>query len=128
MNRYAFYVDGFNLYHVIDRYHPDCKWLNVFQMIRSLIPRSAKVENIYYFSAIVDWKPKRSNRQNAYLNALKTSNVKVVLGKFKKKDRKCKDCGVKYIAHEEKQTDVNIALQVFEDAMQNNFDCLLLRD
>lgn len=126
MNRFCFYVDGFNLYHVIKRYHPNLKWLNIHQMLSSFIPKSAKVELVYYFSAYAEWIPERVVKHKKYVAALRTTDVKIILGKFKAKERKCKKCDFEYISHEEKQTDVNIALQVLDDAMQDKFDSAVI--
>jgi len=44
------------------------------------------------------------------------------MGQFKAKDRSCRSCGAKWIAHEEKETDVNIALWLLCEAYEDNFD------
>ena len=54
MNRYSFYIDGANLFHVIDHYHAEYKWLDLFQMVRSVIPRSCVLETVYYFTSITE--------------------------------------------------------------------------
>ncbi len=44
------------------------------------------------------------------------------MGHFKEKDRECKNCHRRWIAHEEKETDVNIALWLLREAYKDNFD------
>ncbi|GAA2880506.1 hypothetical protein GCM10010837_37060 [Aminobacter niigataensis] len=44
------------------------------------------------------------------------------MGHFKAKNRKCKSCGAVWISHEEKETDVNIALWLVNEAYKDNFD------
>lgn len=42
------------------------------------------------------------------------------MGKFKEKDRSCNICSSMWNAHEEKETDVNIALYILDEAYQNH--------
>jgi uncharacterized LabA/DUF88 family protein len=43
-------------------------------------------------------------------------------GRFKDKDAHCKKCGASFVNKEEKQTDVNIAVYLFKEALANTFD------
>lgn len=122
MIRTAFYIDGFNLYHVIERYCPHCKWLDLRKMVCSLVSSNMEVSQICYFTALASWKPNGMARHQTYVAALKASGVKIVCGRFKEKERFCWKCKSMYPAHEEKQTDVNIALRMLEDAIDNRFD------
>lgn len=126
MGRTSFYVDGFNLYHVLDRFCPECKWLDLRRVLRSVIPASESISDLYYFSALAHWKPERVFRHRAYIDALKASGVAVVLGRFKDKERRCRLCQKSYVAHEEKRTDVNVALRMLEDAMDDRYDTAIL--
>ncbi len=49
-----------------------------------------------------------------------------VLGKFKEKDIHCKICGEYFKTHEEKQTDVNIALKMVSEAVLGHYDTAIL--
>jgi len=49
-------------------------------------------------------------------------NIEVIYGKFKVKDKKCPLCEQDYKGHEEKLTDVNLAIWLFENALKNSFD------
>jgi uncharacterized LabA/DUF88 family protein len=44
------------------------------------------------------------------------------MGNFKKKFPKCKKCLQKYTTHEEKESDINIAIEMLQDAFEDNFD------
>lgn len=44
------------------------------------------------------------------------------MGQFKSKDRSCKACGHRWVGHEEKETDVNIALWILREAYRDHFD------
>jgi hypothetical protein len=44
------------------------------------------------------------------------------MGKFKEKPRRCAKCGTTWVAHEEKETDVHIAITLVSDALTNKFE------
>lgn len=50
----------------------------------------------------------------------------MIFGKFKHRDRRCPNCGKTYRTFEEKQTDVNIALHLFETALEDRFDTAII--
>jgi hypothetical protein len=66
---------------------------------------------VYYFSAYAVWQPRKVGRHIAYVKALRAVGVTVVLGQFKQKDRRCPACNHTWVGHEEKETDVNIAIR-----------------
>lgn len=83
--------------------------------------------DIFYFSALPTWDADKTKRHQLYLDALRSENVEVVLGKFKKVTRRCLlGCnGNKYNTFqtfEEKETDVNIAIHLLEHGLTNKFD------
>lgn len=126
--RVIFYIDGFNLYHaLVGLGKPHLKWVNLRKLCQHFVsdPRHY-IEDIYYFSAYANRGYKVRERHEAYIQALESIGVKFILGKFKKKDRECKLCHHKWKANEEKQTDVNIALHILNDAHQNKFDKAVL--
>jgi hypothetical protein len=116
--RVSVYVDGFNLYHSTLQYaHPDCRWLNLWNLSNRLInPRHEEITAVYYFSALTTWIPDRAKKHLLYIHALRTVGVQDVLGKFNLRDRKCPLCKGRYQAHEEKKTDINIAITLLADA------------
>lgn len=123
------YIDGFNFYYGAIKDGPN-KWLDLqhyFQLLR----QDDNIQKIWYFTAMVSG-PSLS-RQEVYLEALKTSPlVDVVFGLYKKKRLKCRTqgctyTGVKeYLVPEEKGTDVNIALQMLDDAYQGLCERMVL--
>jgi hypothetical protein len=52
--------------------------------------------------------------------------VQVVKGNFKRKNLKCKVCFQPYTSHEEKETDVNIALRLLECFLNDECDTVVL--
>ena len=73
-----------------------------------------------------DWLPGAKARHLRYVKALIVEGVTPVMGKFKDKDRKCSKCGYRWKSHEEKETDVNIALALVNLAYQDKYDRALL--
>jgi uncharacterized LabA/DUF88 family protein len=126
--RVACFIDGFNLYHAIHRLKkPHLKWVNLWSLASVFIrPKSQRLENVYYFSAYADWLPDARQRHLRYVRALTAANVTPIMGKFKQKDRKCSKCKYTWLSHEEKETDVNIALNMLNLAYKNQYDRALL--
>ncbi len=81
---------------------------------------------VYYFTAYATWRPDAYARQRAYIRALDSVRVTTVLGKFKEKFRFCYTCGKRWTDHEEKETDVNVALYLVREAFRNSYDRALL--
>jgi uncharacterized LabA/DUF88 family protein len=131
MIRVVSFIDGFNLYHTIRRLRADhLKWVDLWQLSERLISkRTETLVAVYYFSAYAFWMPDREKRHRAYIGALESRGVTPVLGRFKPKDqpyRCCFGCYHKHPTHEEKETDVNIALYLLNDAYQDRYDAALL--
>jgi uncharacterized LabA/DUF88 family protein len=123
------YIDGFNLYYGAIKGGPH-KWLNLEHFFRALRP-SDQIQHIYYFTAMVDGPARQ--RQETYLRALSTlPTVTVIYGRHKIKQVKCKvhGCGHtglrEFNKYEEKRTDVNIAIQMLDDAYRNACDQFIL--
>lgn len=119
--RVSFFIDGFNLYHSLKQYTPNCRWLNLHALCESYLKPEEEIADIYYFTAL-SWKPEKIEKHKLYIKALRTVGVKVVLGEFKEVERHCNLCNQNYVAHEEKRTDVNIAMWLFEGGMKDLYD------
>ena len=130
-------IDGFNYYHKLSKhqkYNNVCvKWLDYMSLLKASIKSHLKTDNfdieVIFFTAIAGHRsPESQSRHKTYLKALKKSGIKVVLGEFKEKYiYPCKDCkqklpSEKILKHEEKHTDVNVAITLLEKAMINDFD------
>ena len=115
--RVSFLIDGFNFYHSL-RKTACSKWFDLNSLCDSqlhLFTGKAELEEIYYFSALATHlKPKDLKHHKIYIDALKTTDIIPVLGKFKKKDVFCHACKKSIEKHEEKQTDVSIAVKILE--------------
>lgn len=133
----TFLVDGFNLYHslcdAIDDGAPsEIKWLDICSLCKSFLSifndTSATAHEFYYFSSFTTYKgPGPVQRHGVYKRALEATGVKSVFGEFKDKRVRCEaSCKQEYIAHVEKQTDVNIALKLLEVFYTNSCDACLI--
>ena len=123
MKRVNVYIDGFNLYHAIDALKiPHLKWLDLAALSRSLLRNGETLGTVYYFSAFATWLPPAYARHRDYVAALKHQGVTPVMGHFKNKPRSCSACGAKWVGHEEKETDVHIAVRLVADALRDEFD------
>lgn len=122
-------VDGFNLYHSLHALRkPWLKWLDLWALAaRHCRPKTEALQAVYYFSAFAGWLPGPLRRHRTYVRALEAHRVTSVLGHFKQKNRSCKSCGAQWVAHEEKETDVNIAITLLRVAQKDQFDrCILV--
>ncbi len=126
--RAALYVDGFNLYHAIDDLKEDrLKWLSLYQLGQTIIRRKTEtLTKVVYFSAYAHHRsakdPSIVARHRQYVAALESTGVEVVLGNFKRKQKHCYACNSRWDSHEEKETDVNIAVRLVADAFRDEYD------
>lgn len=129
MERVIFFIDGFNLYHAIvgnNHKYAAYRWLNLEKLCRNFIRKDQCIKKIFYFSAFASWMPEKMKRHQIYVRALELNNVKFVPGKFKTKDKICLKCRKTFQTHEEKQTDVNIAIKLFQEAANDTFDTAIV--
>jgi 6-hydroxy-3-succinoylpyridine 3-monooxygenase len=116
------YIDGFNFYYGAVKGGPH-KWLNLQRFFTLLRPHD-DIRQIHYFTAMTIG-PTLPN-QKVYLRALETCPlVNTILGNYKAKTVTCTIPACTYAGDrrihtvEEKRTDVNIALQMLEDAYEH---------
>lgn len=123
MMRSSFFIDGFNFYHALRRLDgAHLKWVNLRALMERLTSKSEDISNIYYFSAYANWLPGPRRRHEQYVAALTAVDIDVIMGNFKKKDRFCNHCKRISVGHEEKETDVNIALCMLNEAYKDTYD------
>src|SRR4028119_1606805 len=99
MNRTAFLIDGFNLYHSAKNASGDLglsgagtRWLDIRGMCASYlhaIGDDAQIAGVFYFSALAEHlkavKPDVVARHLNFIECLKATSVTVELARFKKK-------------------------------------------
>lgn len=122
--RAAFYIDGFNLYHPInDLQQPHLKWLNLWELAALLIPKQSEtLVKVLYGTAIVTSDYDKITRHQQYLKALEQVGVTCITGAKAFEPASCRGCGRTWSEPKEKETDINIALSLFDDAYQDIFD------
>ncbi len=84
---------------------------------------------VSYYTALVENDPEGRGRQETYLAALAAHSgpeLEIVLGRFQRKSQKCRACGAAWASHEEKETDVNIAIGLVTAAASRAVDLALL--
>ena len=81
-----------------------------------------RLDAVWYFSVWYQLGTKASILQTQYHKQLKASGVSLVYGQYKQKRQKCSLCTNTFSHKEEKETDVNIALQVAYDAEDGCYD------
>ena len=135
MERVNIYVDGFNFYYGLknmrytDNEWQKFYWLNYVSFFEQFIGENQILQKVIYFAAPPPVDVDVKNRQKSLFKANKLLNpdrFELVMGRFYKKTLKCKICNAKYIAYEEKQTDVNIAIRLLRDSLLDNVDTLVL--
>lgn len=127
-SRVSCFIDGFNLYHAIDALNKDyLKWVDYFGLASAFImPSKEELAAVYYFSALPEWDPPKRERHEAFNDAIQAKGVQSIIGKFKKKRQRCPHCHETWNGHEEKETDVQIALYMMKSVLQKECDKILL--
>lgn len=128
MNRTAVFIDGFNLYHALQEKAETrkLKWLNLNKFSKCFLNPKDQLDKVYYFTAFATWDPEKVKKHQIYVKALKFVGVDVVLGAFRYVDKKCMLCNRIYQTFEEKRTDVNIAIKLFQTAIEDLWDTALI--
>lgn len=85
---------------------------------------------VYYFSALARHleavKPDVTVRHLAYIECLRSTGVQVELAQFKQKRTKCPHCSLVITRHEEKGTDVAVAVKLVELCATDQCDAVVL--
>jgi uncharacterized LabA/DUF88 family protein len=126
--RVVAYIDGFNLYHGMkEANYARFYWLNLSAMCRALLKPHQALSATKYFTSRVSLPAERAKRQGTYIEALQTlSDLYVFEGRYAPEVEKCDQCQALVYLHNEKMTDVNIAVEITKDAHANRFDAALL--
>jgi uncharacterized LabA/DUF88 family protein len=139
--RLAVLVDGFNLFHSIKSLVATgaatnaVKWLDLWALSESFkaqVSRGERVQlvSVDYFSAFASHKrdddPNHVIRHQVYLRALRNTGVKYHMHRFSGRDRDCKACGKKIRFHEEKETDVAIAIKLLRIFVEDAADYVVV--
>lgn len=127
--RVSVYIDGFNLYHGLKEHSKAraYRWLNLWSLSESLLLPGHQLERVVYFTSLPPWNQQKIARHQVYMDALRSTGVMVVEGRFQKDTRKCfAVCQLPFEVYVEKLTDVNIATRMIEDAVLDRTDWIYL--
>jgi uncharacterized LabA/DUF88 family protein len=131
MQRVIAYIDGFNLYFGLKearwrKYY----WLDVHRLCSKLLRPDQTLVHVKYFTSRVSASPNdpgKDRRQAAYLEALETvADTTEFFGQYLGKVITCRNCRSQWTSHEEKMTDVNIAVEMLTDAADDLFDVAMV--
>lgn len=137
--RTAIYVDGFNLYYSALKAERTLRWLDIRAMAQGALRPHNQIVLTRYFTAKVSATPSNAgapNRQDAYLRALQAHvpNLTVHLGTFRTERRRRPlaspqpggPATVEVLERCEKGSDVNLAVNLLNDAWADRFDCAVV--
>lgn len=127
------YVDGFNLYYGSLKNSP-YKWLDLCEYFRQTLPPGCVLEKVKYFTARVSALPNDPDapkRQDIYLRALRAHSgnlFQTIEGRFSVRNTRAPLAAppnkiVEIIKTEEKGSDVNLAVELVNDAWLDSFEC-----
>lgn len=142
MKRTKVYIDGYNLYYGLLK-GSKYKWLDLVSLSHCLLASDHEIVGVKYYTSIITPYPyerESIERQNVYIQALESNPlVSVVKGRYYKRtthlppaSKGCHDCEelrngyVRVYKFEEKQSDVNMAVQAVRDAAIDSVDTVVL--
>jgi hypothetical protein len=92
--RVAAYIDGFILYHAIERLNdPLLKWANLRSLAASFVRDGETLDRVAFYTAYNTWDAGKRARHLNYVNALRHVGVEVVLSQFSKTTKACAATG-----------------------------------
>jgi uncharacterized LabA/DUF88 family protein len=128
--RVGAYVDGFNLYFGLkEAALKRLYWLDVQVLAANLLKPGQSVTATHYFTSRIRDNGRNAadrKRQATYIDALQVQGVSIHEGHYLPKDRTCLRCSNTWREYEEKETDVNIAVQMLTDAFDDLYDMALV--
>jgi hypothetical protein len=97
-------------------------WLNVQGLASKLLKPDQTLAHTKYFTARVSSPADRVKRQSSYLDTLQTlSDFSILYGRYQLNPFRCRHCGHVRSIPNEKMTDVNIAVELMQDAFHDGF-------
>jgi uncharacterized LabA/DUF88 family protein len=114
----AFLIDGFNFYHSIKTIDDRLLWFDYVAYCRHFMRSFDTLHSITYFTSLAFWRTEAVERHKIFLQACTVNGITIIFGKFKAKNIPCPFCHKGIIRHEEKATDVNLALHAYRFAAQ----------
>jgi uncharacterized LabA/DUF88 family protein len=122
------YIDGFNLYFGMrEKFGRKYHWLNLSAMSKGFLKANQTLVCTKYFTTRISDPVASVRRQTTYIEALQTlPDLHVYEGQYDLQVEMCPDCGRYISLHNEKMTDVNIAVELTKDAHADRFDTAII--
>lgn len=121
------YVDGFNLYYGLRELgRRRLLWLDLRSLACRLLRPGQRLVTVRYFTAPIRNDPPAIARQEAYMEALQSVGVEVVLGRYQEQTIRCPSCGARRRTYAEKQSDVALAAAMVGDVATDRVDVVML--
>jgi uncharacterized LabA/DUF88 family protein len=127
--RTIFYIDAFNLYFGLkESGWKSFYWLNLQELANQLLaPYQVLVKVRYFTSRLTGPDRGKQIRQKTYLEALETLPlVKIHYGHYMAHPWTCKTCNKSFTRYDEKKSDVNFAVSLITDAIDDLYDAAIL--
>ncbi|WP_370088619.1 NYN domain-containing protein [Ekhidna sp.] len=120
------YIDGFNFYYGLkNKGWKKYYWLDIVSFFECFMNEGQVLNEVFYCTAIPINNQGKKDRQDLFFSAnLLNPKFKLVLGKYVNKKINYKGKILK--TFEEKQTDVNIAVEMIRNVIQGNCDTSIL--
>jgi len=91
-----------------------------------MLRKDEMLAEVAYFTAMLMWNAEKCRRHRAYIDALSAYRVNVIESKFIKSNRFCRQYDRYCNFHEEKQTDVALAVKLLRDAQRGSIERAIL--
>ena len=124
MKNAGLFIDGFNLYHAIDELGLNyLKWTDLWRIGEEIIPsKTERLACVEFCTAYFPGDHGKRIRHDAYVGALTLKGVAFHWGHYADDHRDCPSCKHSWVRPNEKQTDINVALSVFDAARRDRID------
>ena len=127
MNRVKVYIDGFNLYHAIDKIGDlRLKWISYHTLAKSFLRDEEQLVGVSFFTAVWPYDQAKQLRHKNFMAAQRHFGVIVHEGSFVKPKKFCSTHDRYCPFREEKQTDVGISVEITKDALMGVVDRIVL--
>ena len=122
--RAGLFIDGFNLYHAVsDLGESYLKWADLWRLGSEIIPgASQQLVMVDFCTAYFPGDHGKRIRHERYKDALELRGVRCHWGHYADDHRSCPQCNHSWVRPAEKQSDINVALSVFDAAMRDVID------
>lgn len=124
------YVDGYNFYYGLKNGGAKWKsvyWLDIVKFFERMMLQDQELVEVNYYSARPLDDQQAADNQDVLFSANNLNpKFKLHLGRYKKKNIKCQNCGFKIKTYEEKESDVRVATGMLTDVFTKRCDITIV--